>query len=123
MQIQRIKMIEEIIEKLELRLLDPRVRQSESELLELLHEDFTEFGSSGQVYDRGKVISALIRADDIRCAEVSQFRCRQDGNTVYAQYSLKVTDRQESFRLSLRSSVWVKEGQGWLMIFHQGTKV
>ena len=104
-QTQRTRVIEETIKKLELRLLDPRVRQSEPELMGLLHEYFTEFGSSGQVYDRGSVISSLLSNDDISCAEVSGFWCHQDGNTVNARYYLKVTDGHGAVRLSLRSSV------------------
>ena len=116
-------MIEETIEKLEHRLLDRKVRQSKSELLELLHKDFTEFGSSGEVYNREKVISSLLNFDDVSGAVISNFQCRQDANTVYAQYHLKVIDRQGAFRLSLRSSVWVSIGVSWLMIFHQGTRI
>lgn len=116
-------MIDDTIEELELRLLHPRVRRHEKELAGLLHKDFTEFGSSGQVYDKEKVVSSLPRTDDIRRAEISNFWCRQDGDTAYSRYNLKVTDSHGALRLSLRSSVWVKEGQRWLMIFHQGTAI
>ena len=44
---------------LEKRLLAPKVRTSPKKLMQLLSDDFFEFGSSGQAYDKQQAIEAL----------------------------------------------------------------
>jgi len=44
---------------LEKRLLFPEVRRSRNELAALLCDDFVEFGSAGEMYDKSAIIAAL----------------------------------------------------------------
>ena len=52
-------MKETILIELEKKLLYPTVRKSVEEVSQLLVEDYTEFGSSGKVYNKKDTIEAL----------------------------------------------------------------
>jgi hypothetical protein len=101
---------------LEKKLLDPLIWQSGDELSELLSEDFTEFGSSGKVYNREEVIKALSN-QEISDYIISDFRIKKLGtNSILALYKSVSSGKQ-----SLRSSIWQFESGKWRIIFHQGT--
>ena len=99
---------------LERRLLDPATRLDRAALATLLHEDFTEFGASGRVYDREQIVDALI-ATDGSVATASNFEATRLGpDAVLLTYR---TDAP-----ALRSSVWLRDEDGtWRMLHHQGT--
>ena len=50
---------EEFLRRLEERLLQPEVRQSAEAVADLLADDFIEFGSSGQVFNKQQIIEGL----------------------------------------------------------------
>lgn len=50
---------EELFRRLEEQLLQPEVRQSAEAVADLLADDFIEFGSSGQVFNKQQIIEGL----------------------------------------------------------------
>lgn len=107
------------LRQLEQRLHDPQVRGSVFLTGELLDEDFTEIGSSGQAYGRADTIAAL-------AAEVGQV-----GSPIHSEkYQLKRLSETVALltyetagegRRVLRSSIWRRTDGHWRMVFHQGT--
>lgn len=106
---------------LEERLHDPQVRGSIVAAGELLDEDFSEFGSSGQAYGRADVIAAMaaeagqaapaIHAENYQLKRLSDTTALLTYETVFDQ------------RRVLRSSIWRCTGGRWRMVFHQGTRM
>lgn len=110
----------------ELRELEPifhRPQYLDSRVLEqLVAEDFWEIGASGRRYSRQYVLKTLsARAakgmtDDW---ETSDFHCRALAPDVYLlTYSLL-----QGERLTRRATLWQRVGEGWKILFHQGTVV
>jgi hypothetical protein len=110
------------LEALERALHAPQVRAQRERLAALLDEDFSEIGSSGRCYGRDAALQeipleraqVLIESDQYAVwvfaeglAQV-RYRCRHhvDG---------------QAQRWVLRSSLWRRHGDGWRMVFHQGT--
>lgn len=103
----------------ELRLLAPEVRSSPELLGQLLHPEFTEFGTSGTRWDRASIITALTESASGSGRPIMTSRMR---GVQLADDLVHLTfDTESNGRLSHRSSLWrLCEGQ-WLLWFHQGT--
>ena len=56
---------EKLFRRLEERLLQPEVRQSAEAVADLLADDFIEFGSSGQVFNKQQIISSWNRKPSV----------------------------------------------------------
>jgi hypothetical protein len=101
---------EQLLE-LEKKLLDPVLRRTPQILAPMLTDDFVEFGSSGRAYP-GRLI-------------IEEFRVREVSPTAalvtYRARAESADHKTEKY--SLRSSLWVRRGDDWLMAFHQGTLV
>jgi ribonuclease HI len=98
----------------ELHLLDPAVRADGQALEALLHRDFLEIGSGGQVWTREESIAALVadpavggRAEGMEVDELAY------GNAL-------VTYTLGDVR---RSSIWIREAGRWQLRFHQATPI
>lgn len=102
--------------KHELSLLKPDVRGSPDAVLGLLHEEFREFGASGRTWDRSAVAAALA-ADPGNGAEAQDMRAVRVAADVVLLTYLAWTPEG----VSLRSSLWVRDGERWWLFFHQGT--
>ena len=99
----------------ELLLLSPEVRLAPDRVLQLLHPDFVEFGSSGRIWDRGSV--AAVTATSAYGISTDDVLARPLGpDAVLVTYRSRLNGRA-----ALRSSTWVREGEEWLLLFHQGT--
>lgn len=103
----------------ELGLLDPAVRASRQRLETILHDDFSETGSSGEVYDRETIIEMMV-------GEAPGQVVMRDFHTSYlaadvalVTYRSVGTGGQEA----RRTSVWVFEEDRWQLRHHQGTRV
>ncbi|WP_405793495.1 DUF4440 domain-containing protein [Streptomyces sp. NBC_01506] len=105
----------------ELRLLDPVVRSSAELIGELLHPEFTEFGSSGRRWDRGSIIAALTAHDAPAARPVTTSEMR--GVELAPHVVLLTFDTEYMGRRAHRSSLWLLTGGRWLLYFHQGTVV
>jgi hypothetical protein len=108
---------------LEERLAMPAATESRETLAQLLTSDFTEFGSSGRIYDFDTTLEALIptgrpgvKFEDFVVRSVSA-----DAMLVtYVSRSLPGPGWKPP---ALRSSLWVRREHRWQMLFHQGTRL
>lgn len=91
-------------------------------LMELLHPAFREIGYSGREHTRESIIENLTDAEPPRI-DAEQFRYVELGpETVLVTYrSANASPDGRLSRHSWRSSIWMKEGPQWRMVFHQGT--
>lgn len=105
--------IEKLFE-LETSLHKKEIRNSPAAVAALLADDFTEFGSSGRVYDKPAIIE-LLRTEAVdQKVTVENFVVRDLSPTVALVTYL-------SSKSTLRSSIWRLSDSRWQMIFHQGT--
>lgn len=104
------------IQQLELSLLTPSVRKSLVQLNKLIANDFIEFGSSGKVYNKQ---DCMALDEKLREFKVIDFKIKELSKEVI----LATYKTIENGDVSLRSSIWKHYGDGWQMVFHQGTKV
>jgi hypothetical protein len=112
-------MDEALFRDLETRLLDPAVRASREAVQQLLAEDFVEFASSGEIFDRPAILEALAAEAKAGAPPrmLDDFRMQ-----ALSPDAVLVTYRSETRgKRTLRSSIWKKIGGRWQMLFHQGT--
>lgn len=119
--IMDIELKQKII-NLEVHLIKPEIRASESELDRLLSDDFVELTSSGLTYNKKQVLAKL--PNEIAPQFMaSNFIFRElESNIIQLIYNttIKLPD-QTTLRYSKRSSIWKKNDCDWQMEFHQGT--
>jgi hypothetical protein len=110
--------------KLEEKLLDPTLRRTPEKLAPMLADEFLEFGSSGQAFDKKQILYRLRKQLSARLT-IEQFRVTELGPAAvlvtYRAWAESADGRSEKY--SLRSSVWLLRGGEWQMVFHQGTTV
>jgi hypothetical protein len=89
----------------------------------LLADDFREFGSSGRIYSKEDIITALqqevpviISAVDVQISWLAEHVAL----VTYKSVKNVPTAQSES---ALRSSIWMKKGEQSNIVFHQGTKL
>jgi len=104
------------IHTLEERLLDPEVRADSNLVSELLADDFYEIGASGNTFDKTATVQSLSN-------EIEQFSKWTISDFTMILLGPKIV--QVRYRIpessTLRSSLWRKENDGWVIFFHQGT--
>lgn len=112
----------EYILELENKLLKPDIRKSPEQIKELLSDDFTEFCSSGKVYEYS-VGDTFYEANVIY--EIMDFDfSKLSDDCILTKYRLKKKyEIDEYATYSIRSSIWKEFGGKFKMIFHQGTVV
>lgn len=115
---------ETLLRQLEERLLDPEVRKNGEQIRELLDADFREFGSSGRVFDREGIVSALATQAS-SCIEITEFQTKflAEDVALVTYVAIARGDSERPEVGSLRSSVWVFREGKWRMIFHQGSTI
>lgn len=88
---------------------------------ELLAEDFFEYGSSGNTYNKEEQLSSFKGEHHERnfVYQLSNFEMTQLSEDV-AHVTYKVFNEQAQ-QHSLRSSIWRQYNGKWQMFFHQGT--
>jgi hypothetical protein len=88
-------------------------------------EAFWEVGASGRRYSRKFVLDVLEKRFSAPHAEVSEtrdFRCQRLAEDVYLlTYTLVQDPDTERARTTRRSTIWRHTGDGWKIVFHQGT--
>ena len=121
------KMIFAHVQSCEEALLDPQVRRDRARGAALLADDFQEFGSSGRTWSRAQIVEVLA-SEDFHKPAMEDFKCDLIGEGVALVTYRTVGANSESGpdqgrkSASLRSSIWVMEGEVWRVRFHQGTK-
>lgn len=111
----------QIILSNEMRLLDSDVRRNSAEIARLVDPGFIEFCSSGKVYRYSD-------GDTFGCSEgmtfeITGFSVKElSPEIALATYvSVKTDLDTERVTYANRCSLWKNDGQGWRIIFHQGT--
>ncbi|WP_051062612.1 nuclear transport factor 2 family protein [Ilumatobacter nonamiensis] len=105
--------------RLEVRLLDRKVRSQPSLVAELLHEDFIEYGSSGRRWTRDEIVNELsteggasrIATFDLTASELAD-------NVALVTYRSSRDGRE-----AWRSSIWIREDGRCRILLHQATPV
>jgi GNAT superfamily N-acetyltransferase len=113
-----MEMLAKLIQQLEISLLEQSVRQSATQLNSLIADDFTEFGSSGEIYNKRNILESL-PTEEIRNFVVSDFEVKELSKDVM----LATYKTAEAGLTFLRSSIWKRYDDDWRMVFHQGTKM
>ncbi len=105
--------------ELELALLDPEVRGTPGEMEQLLHDEFIELGSSGNLYGRAEMLS-MINGEESAKVVIRDFETHKVGPD-----SVLVTYRSigQGGNEARRSSLWVRDDGRWKIRFHQGTRI
>lgn len=111
------------LQALESRLHQPAVRADALQLGLLLHKDFMEFGRSGGVHGRADTVASLAAPGQGLLLVSDGFALVRLGpdSALLTYRSASVAADGSAGRHTLRSSVWLRTGQGWQMRFHQGT--
>lgn len=101
----------------------PEFGTSRTDFQNMTAPDFWEVGASGRQYSRPEVLDELEKrfsAPHRDVWETSGFRCRRLGPNVYL---LTYTLLQDHNRRTRRSTIWERSGEGWRIVYHQGTIV
>jgi hypothetical protein len=115
--------VAEHLKTLEQALLCNSTRRNAEQVSSLLAEQFREFGSSGRVYSKQEVIAALQEEAPVMLSLVNFEMLLLLPDVALVTYqSLKEQDGIPP-NMALRSSIWIRQGEAWRMIFHQGTKL
>jgi len=106
----------------ELALLDPATRRNRERLLELLAEDFEEFGASGQYWRRDEIVAELA-IQDYTPPALEDFRCSllAPGVALVTYRTVRTNPETAARNAANRSSIWIEENGRWRVRFHQGT--
>ena len=114
--------IEAQLRHLEEELLEPAVRRSAERLSALLADDFVEFGSSGQVYNKSQIIRALVQDTPTKLSLTDFESTMLSASVALVKYrAVRRTGHSAPPVHTLRSSIWRLTNGQWQMVFHQGT--
>jgi hypothetical protein len=106
------------LKELELSLMNINVSRSNL-MVDLLSEDFLEFGSSGAIHTKSDVIASLRAGKPIRISvENLKIRHLSPQSALVTYQACRHADPPV---YSLRSSIWQRGPVGWQMLFQQGT--
>lgn len=111
----------ETLRRLEGELLDASLRHDMGYLEPIFVEEFREFGSSGRVFDKEKLMEDL-RNEPMYHITLDRFECTPLGPeaALVTYRSTRVSTPRNI--VAHRSSVWVHRDGRWQMLFHQGTR-
>jgi hypothetical protein len=113
-----------LIHSLEERLLQPKVRRSAKKVAALLADDFVEFGSSGQVFNKQQIIESLQQEPPVQRSLLEFKVSVLASDVILATYQAAWHNGpNEPPTYSRRSSIWKWMDGRWQMVFHQGTLV
>jgi hypothetical protein len=108
-----------LLRHLEGQLLRPEVRRSVDQVGALLAEEFVEFGSSGRVFDKRRIIEALQQEQELPTdrppATLKDFSARElASDVVLVTYRIvRAASEQSEEASTLRSSIWKSIGGKW----------
>jgi ribonuclease HI len=105
---------EEVVLRQERALLSEEVRSDVAELAALLHPDFVEIGRSGRVWNRDDAALSPAADPSVLIDVVSLDRLSADA-------ILLVFHAKDARGSTVRSSLWLREGQRWRLRLHQAT--
>ncbi|MEH2139230.1 nuclear transport factor 2 family protein [Nostoc sp.] len=117
---------ESLLRELEERLLQPDVRKSAKDVMDLLADEFIEFGSSGRVFNKQQIIESLQNEpiEPVTQRSITEFKTLvlATGVILVTYHIVRYLSGEQPVH-SLRSSIWKFNNDRWKIIFHQGTLV
>jgi hypothetical protein len=89
----------------------------------VLHDDFAEIGASGRVWTRAAILELMTSEAPTDAVSIEGFEVAELGPGVFlARYETVGPDPSTGRRLRRRrSSIWIRDGAGLRLRFHQGT--
>jgi hypothetical protein len=114
--------LEELLLKLEQRLMDPVFHKDRAQVSALLAEGFREFGSSGRVWSRDQILNPSETGQPAPLMEDFAVNTIVP-ELVQVTYRTLKTIPSGKPQAALRSSLWIRSGDRWQMLFHQGTRI
>jgi len=111
----------EELQRLEESLLRAEVRSSRESVEALLDETFVEIGASGRVYDREQTLNTMTVEINVELPLPDFFARLLVSGVALLTYRTVQTIAGGERRESRRSSIWMKKGKSWKIVFHQGT--
>jgi hypothetical protein len=112
----------DLLKAYELALLDPKIRSNSVELDRLIADEFVEVSANGNTFGKAEVMSSLPDEDRVHF-EALDMKVKMLSQAVGLVTYEAVRTSGESFRRSKRTSIWVKTGDQWQMVYHQGTSI
>ena len=97
------------------------VRRDRQRMEQLLHPDFKEIGRSGKVYSRADILVEFDTEKPLPEIDVSEVALEQLSEEIALLTYVSCHHATEDKRRTRRSSIWLKNGEGWQVRFHQGT--
>jgi hypothetical protein len=93
------------------------------EAMNLIADDFREFGSSGRVHTKSDVVEYLKQPRDAPW-QIEDFEVQNLAPAVaLVTYRIVETRPGGETKISMRSSLWQQRDEKWQLVFHQGTRV
>lgn len=114
--------LEELLLKLEQRLMDPVFCKDRAQVSGLLAEGFREFGSSGRVWSRDQILNPSETRPPAPLVEDFAVNTIVPELVQVTYRTLKAIPGGKP-QAALRSSLWIRRGDRWQMLFHQGTRI
>ena len=98
--------------------------ETKEALLNLTCEGFWEVGASGNVYSREDVIATLLqRYNDPNYIDIWEAKDFDVIKITQDNYLITYVLIQDENRITRRSTIWRKENDSWVIVYHQGTVV
>jgi ribonuclease HI len=91
----------------------------------VLHSSVVEFGSSGRVWTRDEILEALRAGPPVDAVTIEGFDAHAVRPGVYlVMFETTQTDPTTGLTSrQRRSSLWMREGDGFVLRFHQSTPI
>ncbi len=101
----------------------PELGTTRADFERMTVQDFWEVGASGRRYPRAAVLDELEKRYSTAYTdqwETFDFHCRRLAADIFL---LTYTLVQDHSRRTRRSTIWQRTGEGWKIVYHQGTVV
>lgn len=109
-----------ILEDLETKLWEAKTRFNKKWMENVLSPTFFEFGRSGRTYNREQILS--VKGNSIQSElPLKNFAIRLINENIAQVTYISIVNYEEGLEKGLRSSIWQRTANGWLLEFHQGT--
>ena len=110
------------LQELEESLWRPETRYDAVWMRRVLHPEFREFGRSGRVYDLAATLDAPDSAFEAELP-LPDFTVVEPAPGVALVTYVSRVRFPEGLLVANRSSLWIRDTDGWRLRFHQGTPV
>ncbi|MCX7546240.1 nuclear transport factor 2 family protein [Marinicella gelatinilytica] len=116
--------VNQLLQARECELHQLKTKPDQEKVRALLHDDFIEFGRSGQVYDKTDVVESCIDKGNFPQIHSENFQFKHLSDTVVLVTYVSYQQNQDNAKshVTLRTSVWQFAHNTWQLVFHQGTE-